>query len=158
MITVELTPAETFLGATAGVMRCVENRSKGIGNAHGATNAQCWQMDIEGALAEMALSKFLGTYWKGKGHIKDDDVDGMEVRYTDRDNGCLIIRPDDPNRIYWLVTGVRGTYHVHGWLHAEIAKQDKYRRAPNGRPPAYFIPQSDLVNPLVSPTTQQIGA
>ena len=53
---------EMMLAAQAGVIRRIENLTGGRRERYGATAVTGWQRDIEGALAEAALAKFLDVY------------------------------------------------------------------------------------------------
>lgn len=152
MIEVKLTAAELLLAAQAGVMRQVENVTRNQGqNTHGNDETKPWQDHIEGACGEMALSKYLGVFWKGKGKWGDSDVADMDVRTRPFHEAELILHPpkkDKPHRIFWHVTGKNGVYMIHGWIYAHEGQkqefwQDKYR---NNRP-AFFVPNS-IIRPV----------
>jgi hypothetical protein len=103
---------------------------------------------LRGALGEIAAAKALGRYWTGAGtdFHRDQDVGQFQVRVTDRDSGCLIVRPNEghDNDPWILVTGSFPNYIVRGWLYGHEARQPEFLQAPNGRPPAYFVPQDRL--------------
>jgi len=149
-VTVRLTPAEMMIGASVGVMRRLKAIQLGQRGQHGREDGGEWQADIESALAEMALAKHLGVYWAPScgGPLDTRDVGGREVRHTERDDGCLLIRDcDSDDAPFYLVTGRMGVYEIRGHLERGAdGKQESYRRAPNGRAPAYFVPQRDLIN------------
>jgi hypothetical protein len=140
-----LTAPEIMLGATAGIMRQVENIKLKSKAYYGAGHERDWQYNIEGALGEMALSKYLGVYWKGKSRKRETDVAHYDVRTSSRANGDLILHPDDPDdRTFWLLTGFNGTYTVHGCIVAAEGKKEEYWRDPAGNRPAFFVPQNLL--------------
>jgi hypothetical protein len=58
----------------------------------------------------------------------------------------LIVRaPDKADYLYVLVTGEAPEYDIKGFMPGHIVKQDKYFSNPgNGRPDAWWVPQSDL--------------
>lgn len=142
---IQLTPAEIFQGAIAGVMRHTQNIQQGKKPTYGISQSVDWQAHIDGALSEMAVAKYLGVYWSGKGGIGDPDVLDMDVRSSHRDDASLIMHDhDDDERKFWLITGLNGKYKVRGWIYGRDGKQDKYLKDPQGGRPAYFIPQSDL--------------
>jgi hypothetical protein len=150
MIRIELTSPEIMLAAQAGVMRQVENLKRGEGlNTQGYDERNPWQIHIEGCCGEMAVAKYLGLYWKGKGKRGEPDVADMEVRTRPfHDADLILYKKDSPSRIFWHVTGVNGIYMIHGWIIAHEGQEeafwsDKYN---NGRP-AYFVPNIDLRDP-----------
>lgn len=150
MIRIELTSSEIMLAAQAGVMRQVENLKRREGqNTHGYDERNPWQIHIEGCCGEMAVAKYLGLYWKGKGQRGEADVADMDVRTRPFHDADLILHKSDPSsRIFWHVTGVNGIYMIHGWIIAHEGQEeafwsDKYN---NGRP-AYFVPNIDLRDP-----------
>lgn len=148
---VSLTSDEIFLAATAGVIRRLRGISGKLDkNQHGLPdNAPRWENDIEGALAESALAKALGQYWRGAGPLDErhhPDVADFDVRATKYENGHLIIHPDDANkRRFYLVTGSDGEYRIAGWCYGEEGKRERWWRDPTGKGrPAFFVPQSEL--------------
>jgi hypothetical protein len=147
-VEIELTPSEMMMAAQAGIMRQVENIKTGTKSAYGASHNNDWQLNIEGSLGEFALAKFLNVWWGGKGKKRDPDVDICDVRTTASHNNRLILHPGDPDdRVFWLLTGVNGSYKIQGWILASEGKQEKYWTDPaNGRP-AFFIPISALNHP-----------
>jgi len=146
MSKIELLPFEILLGAQAGVMRQVENLKMGRKDAFGATEDTPWQMHVEGCLVEMALGKYLGVYWSGKGKLRAPDVGEVDVRGTPLLHGRLMIHKEDPNdRIFWLVCGRNGSYEVKGWIKGIDAKEDKWWSDPTKTKRfAYFVPQDAL--------------
>lgn len=128
----------------AGAARRIENLVKGNLQLHPKDNA--WQIDIEAAMAEYALSKVINEAWYGKGEPRMVDVGKYnQVRHTMIHHGKLIIQKDDTDdHLYWLVTGFDGHYQVHGWMMGASAKDEKYWSDPTGKWPAYFVPQADL--------------
>lgn len=142
---IELTPAEIMLGAEAGVMRQVENLKIGRKPAYGAGTENDWQLHIEGCLAEMAMAKYLGVYWAGKGKLRHPDVGDMDVRTRSKSHYRLILHKEDPDdRVFWLMCGVNGKYDVVGWIRGRDGKQEQYWSDPAGGRPAYFVPQEHL--------------
>jgi len=145
MSEIVLSAAEIIHGAQAGVMRRVNNIKNNRHQKYGADAYDAWTMDIEGALGEMALAKYLGVYWEGYGIKAGSDVSGDDVRTTKYSNGRLIMHPDDhDDRRYWLVTGQSGTYNIRGWIMGYDGKHSDYWEDPQGGRAAYFVPQSRL--------------
>ena len=141
---VQLTFYEIMQAAHVGLMRQVENLKKDRAPAHGAGDANDWQLHIEGALGEMAVAKYLRIYWSGKGEFRGGDVGSMQVRCTTYSAGHLLLHPDDKDDDqFWLVTGLNGSYMVRGWIHGYEGKNQDFWREDTGRP-AFFVPQSEL--------------
>ncbi len=152
---VELKGYEIMQGALCGIMRQLENMKQGNKNAHGLGGGRDWQVNIEGALAEMAMAKHLNVYWT-KGEFRAPDVGVVDVRSTPHENGCLIVHEtDEDGRVFWLLTGENGRYCIRGWMYGYEAKNAKYWKDPTGNRPAYFVPQSELHDsddrPMVQP-------
>jgi hypothetical protein len=147
-----LTAPEMIEGSLCGSHRHVDN----IINKS-ATDAPAdwgWQRDVEGALTERALCKYLGLYHHGAYAYRTADVSGrIQVRSSPRADACLIVhRPgkgwnlDSPDDAFVLITGVNGVYRIRGWLPGRAAQVEQYwmDKAGNGRP-AYFVPQAALL-------------
>ena len=107
-----------------------------------------WDMDIEGANAELAVAKHFGIYWDfSVGTFKAPDVGSFQVRHTHYGNGRLVVRPaDSDTERYYLVTGAAPIFTIHGWLLGKDAKQDKYLEAPHGNAPCWMVPNDCLNN------------
>jgi hypothetical protein len=146
-----LTLPEILSATNVGVIRHYEsfkdNRKPGPAID---PNANLLFMDIEGALGELCVAKVRDRYFSATVNtFKDADLGkDVQVRATSNHDYSLIVRPkDDPNHFYFLVTGMSPTFCVRGWIKGSDAMQDKYLKAPNGRPQAWFVPQRDL-NPV----------
>lgn len=140
-----LTPSEIMMAAQVGVMRHVQNIKRKVKEAYGASPDKDWQYDIEGALGEYALAKYLNRCWGGTGEYRAPDVCGVDVRTSSKDWGDLILHPKDPDtRIFFLLTGLNGRYTVRGWCYAKEGKKDQHWKDPAGGRPAYFYPQTLL--------------
>jgi len=110
-----------------------------------------WEVDIEGAAAEFAVSKALGLPWRYE--VVDDlsdtpvDVgDNVQVRWTKYDNGHLTIYPRDRNSdIFVLVTGRIPDFSLRGWIDGVEGKRiGRYGIDPRGN--AFWIEASSLRN------------
>ena len=145
MITIRLTNSEVMQGAHVGMLRQVENMQKQRKARYGAGHANDWQLNIEGALAEMALAKYLNCYW-AKGTVGEKDVGGAQVRSSPRANARLILHPDDSDDdVFYQVTGVNGVYDVHGWILGCNGKREEFWCDPTGNNRyAYFVPYEAL--------------
>jgi hypothetical protein len=149
VVTVRLTWDEVEQAALLGVRRYTRSRRAARADAHGLATSliDVWATDIEGAAAEMAVAKATNRFWCGSLETFDgDDVKGgIQVRYAKGADAHLIVRPTDANdHRFVLVTGAVPTFVVRGWVFGYEAKEEEWRRAPNGRPPCFMVPQTAL--------------
>jgi hypothetical protein len=146
LIEVTLTLSEIRMGALIGMERQVSAIKRGLKNKHGYNGDDSWGIHITGALAEIAVAKSLNMFFRGDvDTFKNPDVGEYQVRYTKTDPPTLIIRDGDKiEEKFICVTGEAPTFYVHGWMQAADARQKQWKRAPNGRPPAYFVPVDKL--------------
>ena len=113
-------------------------------------------IDILGACGEMALCIALGgryrptfdAFHKGRDTKPDVVIDGQgyHVRTGRPDGRLLIIRRNDCDGRYVLVTGEGADYTIHGWYDVRM---DRIRQLPtvdfNGRgQPCWVIQRDDL--------------
>lgn len=162
-VDLKLTNAELMQAALTGSMRRITSLKEGVDN-----NRKCrepkssWANDIDGAAAEMAVSKHLGRYWSA--HVRqftgDDVPGGVQVRSTTYEQGKLIIRDDDPDDAFFvLVVANAPTYSIRGGIFARDAKIDAYFRAcdPSEGSPAWWVPQDALVDlDVINPKVREI--
>jgi len=146
---ITLTEQEALCAAMVGTQRHYRCEIKGSKQMHGFDKEQIDSLanDIHGAGGELAAAKALKLYWPATVDTfdKPDIGENTQVRTAQKDNYSLIIRESaKDNEIYVHVTGRLPFYKVWGYIRAGDAKQDKYIKAPNGRPPAWFVPASDL--------------
>ncbi len=103
-----------------------------------------------GICGEMAVAKFRDKWWippLNEFH-RTPDVAATEVRSTYREDGCLILRDNDPDdRFYVLVTGTPPVLNIVGYIRGRDGKADEFRRNPNGYRLAWFVPQDALIKP-----------
>lgn len=144
--TIELTSREIGMGAMQGVFRQVKDISDNYNGYHSQPKHLEWQVKIEGALAEMAVNKFLGTYWSGAAGKGTPDAPGYDIRMTHLDNGKLCIYAYDKNDLQFvLAAGLNGKYKICGWFYAGDAKVEKYVYDKDPvREPCWMVPQEDL--------------
>ncbi len=143
-----LSIGELHLAAQIGSLRQIESVSKGLKDKHGFTGSG-WDVHIEGAAGEIAAARALGMYWGGTVNTFKSigDVGKLEIRTASGSNSSLIVREgDSDNAVFVLVTGTSPVYNVAGWMLGKDAKKPEWSRSPNGRPPAYFVPQFSLNN------------
>lgn len=135
--------------AQVGVIRHLQFIKRKARPMYGLDVNTDWKLQIEGAMSEYALAKYLNVHWEGVGFPDADDVGKEDVRVTEYDDGHLILHPrDKDHKNYWLLTGKNGQYTVRGFIKGKEGKSDKYWRKrilPDGRDrSAYFVPQSVL--------------
>lgn len=157
-MSITLTEHEVIMGSQVGLNRRIRSEFGGLKNNHGYTGKNQWDIDIEGAIAEMIVAKTLGLYWDGsidvfkRGDI-NDEVSWIEVRWIDSREKRLIVRPDDPDdRVFILVMGHCPKYRIVGYISGAQAKEVGSLESPNDRPPAYFVTWENL-RPFFPTTT-----
>jgi hypothetical protein len=108
------------------------------------------EIDATSAVAEFFVSVVTGRRWLSNGLEPDDpsegDIEGgLEVRHTDRLDGCLIIHPKDSDEHpFVLVVGEVRQMRIVGYLPGREGKKKRYWRVRGVRCPAYFVPQQVL--------------
>ena len=152
--TVTLTFEEIILGAMQGVLRRVKaikyDRQDNINGRTSDRDFDAWDVDIEGALGEMAFAKYAQAYWSGAAGFQQGDVGDIEIRTTRyRDGSLLLYKSSEDDRVFVLMVGSAGTYRVAGWKTGSAGKQERYWREVkkgSGRM-AFMIPQAQLHPP-----------
>lgn len=145
--TVHLSMEEMAMVSLVSGLRRGESKTNGRQDNHGFNGESAWDIEIEGCAAEMAYCKMRGQYWNGSVcSFKEADAGkNVQIRHTTLENGSLIVREDDnEDHFYVLVTGRAPVLKVCGWIRGSEAKQEQFRRAPNGREAAFFVPQKAL--------------
>lgn len=143
---VRLSQDELLEGVRVGVLRHVMNLGINKPPTYNLPIGYDWQMHIEGALGERAVSKYLGIPWDGAlGNYNANDVGRYEVRTTTSRNNRLILHDrDKDDRPYVLVVGANGEYDIKGWIYGAEGKDAQYWSDPLGGRPAYFVPTEHL--------------
>lgn len=142
---ITLTDQEMRIAALTGSERRIQSFHRP--DSHGYAGEDGWTIDIEGAAGELAFAKHLNRYWAATvGTFKAADIGTkIQVRTVSSADLSLIVRPDDdPEQVYVLMVGTAPTFEFGGWIRGRDARQDAYRRAPNGRPEAWFVPRTAL--------------
>lgn len=141
MIEVKLTNEEMLQAVITGSRRLLVSANKSLDTGC----ARNWSSEIEGAAAEIAVAKATGSYFDPSvGKYKAKDVGEFHVRHTTLERGSLVIRDQDPDGKYLLVVGELGAYRIVGSTDSQRVKRPEYRKAPNGRAEAWFVPQTEL--------------
>jgi hypothetical protein len=146
LIVVELTPDELYIAGMTGIHRRICSiRARAADQSYTDPTHSEWATDIEAAAAELAVAKILNRYPTGLTQFSSVDVSKtVHIRHTTRDNGSLIVRDRDPRGVFIFVTGHAPRYEIHGFIKTTDAKREEWLRAPNGGPPAYFVPRAAL--------------
>ena len=152
MYHVSLNKEECRKAARAAIERRLTNLFKELNNLynHGYACGNAWASDIEAAGAELAFAKSINQEWIGDVNtFHAPDVEGgWQVRYTDNENGKLIIRPIDEPKYeekFVLVKGLMPKYKIVGYMVGKDAIKEEYYRDPNKKGGAYFVPEKDLI-------------
>jgi|GEM_PF-2164158 hypothetical protein len=104
--------------------------------------------EVIGVCGEIAVAK-LGKFYFIPGlnefHVVPDVFRDVEVRSTDRDDGCLVIRDNDVLERRFILAIVNGSDVVlAGWIYGTEGAKSEYLRNPNNHVPAWFIPSHKL--------------
>jgi hypothetical protein len=150
---VQLTPAEIYIAATAGIMRQTQNLKDNRTPGDNLGNSNNWQIHIEGCLAEMAVAKYLNFYWPGKGELRECDVGTVDVRSTSNMRYGLILHESDPDdRVFYLACGCNGKYEVRGWIRGEDGKtEENWRELDKSRNSSAWLVPAEQLNPPEMP-------
>lgn len=143
---VKLSWFEVLAAAYAGVMRRVESIRRNYKSSAGFDRTDVWDIDINGAAAEMAVAKCLNKYWDASVNgFHRGDVGNYQIRLARSDTPYLLIREkDDEKAVFVSVQGTAPDFKVHGWLRGSEGKKAKYLRTFGTRPPVYAIPPKYL--------------
>lgn len=149
---VVLEPSEMLTASQVGLMRHIQNLK--LGRIRERSDQRYndkphWQVQIEGALGEYALSKALGLFWSGGvGDCRALDIGGcLEVRTTAKIPAVMYITlRDKDDGVYILLNGKNGNYRVKGWIYGGEGKDDRFRHPMGSRDGGelYVVPEKAL--------------
>ena len=151
----KLSLEEVQMAASIGVQRRMSGLQAGRRDKHGFKD-DGFAIDIQGAVAELAVAKLFGLYWDGLRSSQSlttrPDVGPLEVRSSPYRTACLIHHPeDDPHRAYVLVAGkAPDDLYIQGWLFGRECRRDEWwRKPPEVRQggAAWFVP-AEALRPL----------
>jgi hypothetical protein len=146
-IEIELSLDEVHLGAIAGIGRRMDSLKAGLTNRK-QSDMSDWDVDIDGACAELAVAKVLNVFWFGHMRsFKGPDVGNLlHIRSTRHTNGHLIIKHnDDPNGVYMLVINECPKFTIVGGISAKRAMRDFPSVANKvGKGHSFWVPQDKL--------------
>lgn len=144
-VIVRLTVEEMRQVAHVGVERRLRAISRSRQHRWAWDGEGVWNTDIQSAAAEMAVAKMLGRYWADTAEPDSagDVGDRVQVRWTQRPDGCLILHPEDPDdHWFFLVVGQMPELDVRGHMQGKAGKQQRFWR--DMARPAFFVPQAEL--------------
>jgi len=151
-ILVRLTEHDMALAAKVGAMRMRSSGNTGR-NPHrsqeGRSDGHRLWHETLGCMAEAAVARHLGIPYAGTVNTfhNEPDVGPFDVRGTDRADGRLILRDNDPaNRPYVLAIndGRLPVVRLVGWLYGWEGRDRRWLRNPHGRRPCWMVPQNEL--------------
>lgn len=135
-----------------GLDRCLDAVRRQANNRYNyeyTTLSARQHTDGMSAVSECWVAELLGRAWlsQGRGRDKAEDGDvegGVQVRWTPRVEGSLIVHPADLDwQPFVLVVGAQWPFRVAGWTFGAEAKAKRWWRE-DVRNPAYFVPQTRL--------------
>jgi hypothetical protein len=144
---VRLTETELRMAGVAAIDRRLRNWARGGRDTARADPGTIWQMEMTGCIGELVYAKARGVFpLIGTADPDRDGDDGrLQYRATARPDGPLIVRPKDSRSApYLLVAGCGPDFWLPGWMFGQDARQREWWQAPNGRPGAWFVPQTYL--------------
>jgi hypothetical protein len=130
----------------------VERQLAGQGKPgrYGAIQNDGWRLDIIGACGEAAVAQHFNYYWDGNmGNFAAKDVGFLQVRANGREDGDLILHPNDKDedKFILVIAAKLPMVVLAGWLTGAEGKLEKWKRLAkpgDERPPAFYVPQSAL--------------
>jgi hypothetical protein len=143
MIEVVLSPQEMYQSGLVGFRRNLEAICRGRKPRFPERQAgELFGYHILGAMAELAVAKYLDKYWSFHvNRFASGDVGDYEVRYSQRSD--LKIRERDKGTII-SVSGYPPIFLINGFIDAIEAKRIVEPSSPRSGPPAYFLPHKFL--------------
>jgi hypothetical protein len=149
-----LTPEEDALANWIASLRNGNSTRAGDVPAYGApanTDADAALMaNVIGARGEIAVARLLDLFPNLSVYHQEKRTGGYDlghrvcVRSAQKRFGLLVRPADTPDGRY-VATVVDGLeVRVTGWMEGGEAMQEKWLRAPGGRPPCYLVPEASL--------------
>ena len=147
---VPITVDEFGLAVRCSIDRMIESSKQNLNHATTYKRGFCKRLheEVLGCLGEIAFAKYrqkekfvpeINTFHK------QADVDQVEVRATDKEDGSLIVRENDVyDRTFVLAIVKENSVVLAGWLKGFEAQKSEHVRNPHGHRPAWFVPQYEL--------------
>ena len=155
-IMVTLTPQEVKDAREVGTTRHNESVKNKNQERLQNPNKTSLETDQDGAEYELAVCKGLTIPWSKSVNTfgAPDMLHDGQIKGTEYRSGCLIVRErNNPEHRYILVID-HGQwrdglfhYYIAGWIYGKDARKDEWKKNPNDREPAWFVPQ-DALNPV----------
>ena len=165
--TIKLSEQDLEFAAQIAQQRNASQRA--AGRPDGLVKGSSIGRDVQGAQAELAVSKILNLPWDGtwlpiavwdKWKHEGTDVSGLEIRSTTLATGRLILHHSDKDHAPYVlvISSPASEFQLMGWCYGIDGKQAKYWRT-NVPRPCYMVPQSELktVDSLVEILKIQTG-
>lgn len=153
---VKLNDQEMRIAAMVGTERQIQSASSPA-TKHGRITLCPWMLHINGAAAEIAVSRALRRYWPPSVGTFRTEADipawgkheAIEVRWITNESYDLKIRDDDKvDCWYILVSGNAPHMVLHGAMFGNEAKVPEFRTSlGNGRPDLWCVPKARLYRP-----------
>lgn len=144
-VIVELDAFEMLAGQACGQKRFEQSRRRKLRDKLFTPDLAANEV---GALGEAAFSKWIGRPFEcTTGRFRGaPDVAGCQVKTRTRGTYELIVHEDDPGRTpVVLVVASPPRFWIRGWILARDAKRDEWRKNPDGRREAWFVPNLHLL-------------
>lgn len=132
---IELTKQELEEATNVGIKRRNFNESKSTPAAYGFNNSnkeKALKIDIQGAIAEKAVSKALDLKWvpfsEDFKSLVSDVGDNIQVRSTDYIRGNLLLHPRDKDDQIFILVKVHNLpkCELAGWIRCRDGKKQQY--------------------------------
>lgn len=148
---VRLNELEMYLCAQIAAMRMTRNMRDGRRERYGAAGTEGpFERHLFGCYGEMAVAKRFNLFWAGTfGDFDAVDVGGkVQVRATARPDRRLILHDDDDDAHPFVLALAHDLPNIvlRGWLFARDGKRKEFWDDPQGGRPAFFVPQSALLD------------
>lgn len=149
MESVTLSWREVYIAARAGVARNIRAQIHRRSDRNILIQSPAWDIDIEGACAEMAAGKLLGLEWRDDPAL-DHDGDlpgGWHVRSTAHEAGHLLVYANDPSDgKLLLAVGRSPTFRFPGYITGSSARRPEWWSGDRLKVPAWMVPQASLLS------------
>lgn len=146
---------EVAMGGKVAVSRKVGNLVKKRQEAYGAGDYSGLGVDMDwlGIMGEIAVAKYLDTYWPGLGlEFGAIDAGVAEVRAVDNDDHRLIVHPKDRDNAPFVsalvVRSALPLVTLRGWMMGRDAKQPEFWSDPTGKGRPAFFPPNKMLRPM----------
>jgi hypothetical protein len=146
-----LTAREILLCEAEATLRHEHNKSKNrAGRLNGPQqDAKGWQIDVAGAIGEMAVAKYLGianlAFGYNDKYAKFDLPPNIDVKTSLGHNRRLpIFLDEDPLKLFVFVTYAHKLIRLQGWILGANGMKKQFIDNPIGRGDSYYVPKFAL--------------